>query len=70
MLISVKKEVKGKKCPFCNADERILSVSRKGFDIGYSKIECLGCGMSGPDAKNEAEAVMLWNNRIILKDRG
>ena len=68
MLINVKKEVKVKNCPFCNADEKILSIMNKGFDIGHSKIECRVCGMSGPDATNEAEAVMLWNNRII--DRG
>ena len=66
MLINVKKEVKVRNCPFCNANDRILTI-RNVWDLnsGHHKIDCLGCGASGPDADNEAEAVMMWNSRKV-----
>lgn len=45
-------------CPFCETHDLYLATAGK-----FSFVSCMCCGTSGPHCLQEANAILLWNNR-------
>lgn len=56
---------KAKLCPKCKDKMRRLVIDDNDNRGGKRyAVQCHGCGISGPVAHNEAEAVSLWNEFV------
>lgn len=45
------------KCPYCSSDNLgIINIMEESFAVG-----CKDCGMSGPQAHTEADAITSWD---------
>jgi predicted RNA-binding Zn-ribbon protein involved in translation (DUF1610 family) len=58
--ITIKPAYKEQECPACGHEESSLFHLDDRLGSQYA-VECCNCGMRGPRATNEAEAVREWN---------
>lgn len=52
-------------CPFCGGEPVMRSLKSKEIDRNRHFIHCRSCGADGGWAKNENNAINLWNQRAI-----
>lgn len=60
-LVKKKKYVRFMKC-LCGANSHSLWHSTKGYGVCF---KCNKCGLSGPFAKTEERAKVVWNEMIV-----
>ena len=52
-----------KPCPFCGSDAVGISASEMSREISYYSVNCNECGARGGLAREEQDAIELWNER-------
>lgn len=55
-----------KQCPFCGSYD-VVSCFHNVWDLTYQKrhyVECMNCGASTDEYKNEECAIEAWNRRV------